>query len=172
MSSQNKACRCGTLQFLSPVSTVSAKKAWDHDSFLACTHKRKEQKKKRLHFYSLAAKQEKLVSVAACLNQNLFAYDRMSTSTCFEARKLENGLLMTCLTIKSFYSFKLLQELFYFHWQTVKLVWSFLTWARNDVAFNCIWRSTWRCYDFTQVQSRQGHIIIRQKAGRSRRESL
>ena len=82
MSSQNKACRCGTLQFLSPVSTVSAKKAWDHDSFLACTHERKEQKKKRLHFWSFAAKQEKLVSIAACLNQNLFAYDRMSTRTC------------------------------------------------------------------------------------------
>ena len=45
------AWRTDMLRFLSPVSTVSTRNAWNHDSpFGVHTHKINEKKKKRLHF--------------------------------------------------------------------------------------------------------------------------
>ena len=53
ISSQNKAWCCDTWQFLSPVSSVYTRNAWEHEPLSAQTH---SKNKKHLHFLSLAAK--------------------------------------------------------------------------------------------------------------------
>ena len=62
LSSQNIAWWCDMSRFLSPVSLVSARNAWDHDLLLERTHIKKGRwKKKCLHFESLAAKASLLI---------------------------------------------------------------------------------------------------------------
>ena len=77
------AWRTDMLRFLSPVSTVSTRNAWNHDSpFGVHTHKINEKKKKRLHFQSLALLKQAQLIVTKTSQKFILAYShRKKTSS-------------------------------------------------------------------------------------------